>query len=337
MNQQDIHREVDRLIMQAEKDIEQVFARRLKEILAQIERMYRKYGKNGDPSYTDLTKYNRLQKELQRISEMLNEDYRAIVKQIAAARQTIYVENYLMHAYLFEMAASTEMGFALPSTKAIEEVLLNPIKFLTLPFVMEQHRNDIIRRINIEISQSLLAGEGYWKMAKRIENTVGFSRKKAILVARTEGGRSQSISGEKVAEQAAKYVRMGKVWVSALDLRVRAAHRKLDGQKADSKGLFHYQGLTAPAPNMWGKADMDINCRCVVMRTINGMLPEYRRGRNYMDADYQRKLFARVDELMADEDMTYLQAIKKAQKQIQPPSVAIPYVTFDSWKEKYAG
>lgn len=336
MNQQDIHKEVDRLIAEAEKGIELVFSRRLKEILVQIERMYRKYGKDGDPSYTDLTKYNRLQKELQRLAQMLNEDYREIIKQIAAAQQTIYVENYLMHAYLFEMAASVEMGFTLPSIQVIEQALLNPIKFLTLPSVMEQHRNDIIRKINIEISQSLIAGEGYWKMAKRIENTVGFATKKARLVARTEGGRAMSISSEKSAEQAGKYAKIGKLWQSALDTRVRAAHRVLDGKKADKEGYFHYGGAKAKAPRLFGVANLDINCRCIVLYLVNNMIPEYRRGRDYMDAGYQRKLATRIDKLMADEGLTYTKALNKAQKQILPPSVKVPYVTLEEWKRKYA-
>lgn len=54
--------------------------------------------------------------------------------------------------------------------------------------VFEPYRNNIIRRINIEIAQSLQAGESYTDRAIRIENVMGWTRKKGIVVARTEGG-----------------------------------------------------------------------------------------------------------------------------------------------------
>lgn len=64
--------------------------------------------------------------------------------------------------------------------------LTNPVEFLTLPKVFEAHRNDIIRRLNIEITQGLQAGEIYIDVAIRIENDMGWTRKKGIVVARVE-------------------------------------------------------------------------------------------------------------------------------------------------------
>jgi len=43
-----------------------------------------------------------------------------------------------------------------------------------------------IRRLNIEIAQSLQAGEIYTDMAIRIENDMGWTRKKGIVVTRVE-------------------------------------------------------------------------------------------------------------------------------------------------------
>lgn len=337
MNQMEIRKKIDELITKSESEIEELFARRLESILFTISEIYRKYSVHGkDPSYTDLNKYNRLQKELQLINKLMNDDYREILKTLEKAQQTIYIDNYLLNAYLFEMTSSVDMGFTIPSIDTIKQALLNPIEFLTLPKILETHRNETIRRINIEITQGFIAGDGYSDMALRIQNAVGFSRKKAMLVARTEGGRTRSVSNEAVAEQASKYAKMGKVWMSSLDLRVRVAHCILDGQNSDEEGYFHYKGKKAKGPHLWGSAEMDINCRCDVLYTVNGLLPEYRRGRDYMDLDYQKKLAARIDKLMADEDLTYLKAFNKAQKQIKPPSVTMEYVTYDEWSKKFA-
>ncbi|MEH6941517.1 phage minor head protein [Bacillus sp. JJ722] len=336
MNQREIQRRVDELIAKAESDIEVVFARRLKTILKQIEVMFIKYGNGKDPSYTELNKYNRLKKEFERMAETLNEDYQEIVMIILAANATIYIENYLKQAYLFEMFSGTKMGFTIPTQLMIETALFNPIEFLRLPKILEGHRNEIIRKINIEISQSLIAGEGYWKMTERIKKAVGFSHKKARLVARTEGGRSMSMSDKAVYDKASKYVKMGKVWMSSLDLRVRASHRILDGQKADKEGYFHYEGMKSQYPRMWGTAAMDIQCRCVVIHTINNMLPQYRRGRDYTDAKYQKKLTARVEKYMG-KGLDYARALKQAEKEVLPPSKVIDYVTYDEWFKKLAG
>ncbi|MBG9549759.1 phage minor head protein [Cytobacillus firmus] len=336
MNQLEILEFLDKLLSKTESAIERVFGLRLKSILFQINDMYRKYEKNGELSYTELNKYNRFQKEMELIGKALTDDYKEIIKLINGSLEMQYTENYLRHAYLFQLGLSVDMGFTLPSMSVIQGAIKNPIDKLTLPAVLQEHRNEIVRKINIEISQSLIAGEGYSTMAKRIENAVGFSQKKARAVARTETGRVRSLSDEAVSEQAAKYAKMDKVWASSLDLRVRTSHRELDGQKADKNGYFHYKGLKAKGPHLWGRANMDINCRCTTLHLVNGKFPEYRRGRDYMDAEYQKKLADRIDDLMADEGLTYIQALKKAQKAIKPPSTTMPYVTFEDWKKKFA-
>lgn len=337
MNQMEIWALLDSLLAKTESEIEKVFALRLKAILFQVSEMHRKYSIDGkEPSWTDLNKYNRFQKEMEVISKMFNDDYKQLVKLINQSLQTQYVEDYLRHAYLFQMFASTEMGFTIPSMAVITAAVANPVEFLTLHKVLEQHRNEIIRKINIEISQSLIAGEGYATMAKRIENAVSFNQKKARLVARTEAGRCRSIAEENAAEKASKHAKMDKVWQSALDLRVRAAHRELDGQKADKEGYFHYDGLKAKGPHLWFRANLDINCRCVVIRLVNGMFPEYRRGRDYTDASYQQKLADRIDKYMED-GQTYAQSLKRAQKEIHPPNKVIKYVEFEDWKKELGG
>ncbi|WP_244311191.1 phage minor head protein [Lysinibacillus tabacifolii] len=239
-----------------------------------------------------------------------------------------------MMAYLLEQATGEEMGFVLPS---VETALTNPVEFLTLPKVFEAHRNDIIRRLNIEIAQSLQAGESYTEMAYRIEQAMGWTKKKAILVARTEGGRVRSQADLAVEEQASKTVRLTKVWMSSLDTRVRKSHRKLDGQKADKEGYYHYGKWKSKAPRLWGIASMDIQCRCHSIYLVNGKLPEYRRGKDYMDDTYQKKLAARIDAYMEDLGLTYRQAFNKAYKEVNPPSVTVPFMSFEDWRKQFSG
>ena len=339
MNQLDIEEALDKALAKAESDLEKVFARRLKTILFQISEMYRKYEKKGELSFTELNKYNRYQKEMKLISDQLTDDYRTFVKSIQDQVSYQYVTKYLMMAYIIEQSITpaTDMGFSIPSLATIKEALLNPIEFLGLPKVLEQHRNDTVRRINIEITQGLIAGEGYSDIARRLENQLGFASKKARLVARTEVGRSRSIAAEKVFEQASEYAEMTKVWASMLDIRVRSSHRVLDADEADKDGYFHYKKWKAKGPRLFGVAALDIQCRCTVIMKVNGKLPENRRERDYMDDKYQQKLADRIDKYMADEGLTYIQALKRAQKEIQAPSRVIPYMSYEDWAKGKAG
>lgn len=337
MNQIEIEEKLDKLAQQTESDIEEVFNKRLKVILNQLSGMYEKYS-DGDNtiSWTDVNKYQRLTKELARISKELTGAYKEIVKTLQKSTENIYLEGYLRHMYLYEMSTGQAMRVTLPSMEVIQEILLNPIDKLTLPSIFEAHRNEIIRKINIEIAQGIQAGEGYAVMAKRLRNAVKFSRKKARNTVRTEAGRARSIASLKADEKASKYAKLTGVWMSALDLKVRRSHRILDGKETDAEGYFHYKGMKARGPHLWGNPAMDINCRCVKINKVNGMLPEYRRGRNYMDPQYQEKLADRIDQYKADEGMTYKQAYKAARKEVQPPSTTMPYVTFEDWYKKHA-
>lgn len=335
-NQLDIIKRLDELIAQSEREVDELLGKRLKEILATLSNMYSKFVKSDESSYTDLNKYNRLSKELERIAQQLNTDYTQIVKDIEASQQRIYVEQYLLAAYLFQVYQGTEDGFTLPSEDVIAAALVNPIEFLQLRGVLEVHRNEIIRKIQIEVSQSLLAGEGYWKMAKRIENAVGFSQNRARTVARTEGARAMSLADEAVTEEMRKYTDIECLWLSTLDKRTRHQHRKLDGQRADKEGYFHFKGMKAKGPTMWNVAHMDINCRCVKIKLIDGQLPGVRRGRDYKDAKYQKRLADKIDEYM-EKGHTYAKAYQKADEEIQPPNKVTPYITYEEWERKQKG
>ncbi|MDZ5711649.1 phage minor head protein [Jeotgalibacillus haloalkalitolerans] len=334
MNQLQIEELLDKLLKQSEDDLEKVFNKRLRSIQFQVSEMYRKYEKDGELGWTEVNKYDRFGKEMANIAKELTGDYRMIIRELQKSLEYQYVEGYLRTAYLLENFAGSEMGFTVPSVEMIKSVLLNPIAELTLSAVMQQHRNEIVRNVNIEIAQGIQAGEGYSQIAKRLEKTVGFSKNKARLVARTESGRVRSLSGEKAEEQAAKFVEITGLWMSALDFRVRKSHRILDGQKTDKEGYFHYMKLKAKGPHQWNVASMDIQCRCVKLRLVNGMIPEVRRGRNYADPIYQQKLADRIEKYMGDESLTYKKALKQAQKEILPPSKVMDYEPFEKWKER---
>jgi hypothetical protein len=329
-NQQEIDKLLDGMFQTAEKDIDKAFAKRLKEILAQISEMYRKYSEGGELTITALNKYNRYQQEMALISEQMTEHYKSLLESLQNLMEKTYLENYLRSAYLYEFESQQLMNYSIPSAQLLKTAIRNPIPKLTLPELMEKHRNEIVRNIDMEITQGLLAGEDYSRMAKRIEKTINFSRNKARNVAVTEGGRVQTVSRLDSAEQASKYADLEKAWNATLDSHTRRDHRKLDGQKADKDGYFHIHGLKGKGPHLFGDPRQDCRCRCTVIFLVNGKFPEVRRARNYEDPKYQQKIADRIDQLLAH-GLTEKQAEKQATKEINPPSMKVPWTSYEEW------
>ena len=94
-NQNDIDNYINQLIKQAESEIETLFSRRLKQIRQEIADMFEKY--QSDDVYvtwTEFNKYNRLNKELIRIGEMLTEDYREVAKLSVRRNKTLILKSF---------------------------------------------------------------------------------------------------------------------------------------------------------------------------------------------------------------------------------------------------
>jgi uncharacterized protein YoaH (UPF0181 family) len=351
MDQEQIDKLLDEMADKTESEIDKLFAIRLKALHERIAKLYRKYSNGGELTWTDLQKYNRFNKEMELIKQEIHNDYKQMFNNIEKLMIATYLENYLRSGFLYEFEAQQPMSYVIPSIETIRKAIANPIDKLKLPALMQDNRNEIIKKINIEISQGIMAGEGYSTIAKRLEDTVHFGAYKARRVARTETGRAQVEARLESAEHAEKVVgkakprtkeeteqaepRKGmiKTWSSSGDLEVRSSHRILDDQEADEKGFFHFQGHKAQGPHLFHgpkSASLNINCRCDVLFLVDGKRPKLRRFRNYEDIEYQQKLANKIDKYML-EGMTEKQAEKKAKKEISPPSLVIEYQSYEDW------
>lgn len=58
-----------------------------------------------------------------------------------------------------------------------------------------------------------------------------------------------------------------KTWHTMEDDKVRQLHDYLDGISMPIDADFYVDGAKAPAPGMFGRADLDVNCRCYL--TVN--------------------------------------------------------------------
>lgn len=276
-NQHDIDRYINALIKKAEDEIEILFSRRLKQIKQEIEEMFSKY--QSDDVYvtwTEFNKYNRLNKELNRIGKMLTQDYREVAKIIKQSQQNAYIEKYLMSLYLYEMASQTSMDFDVPTQAIIQKAIEQPVDLIKLVPTLERHRSNVLKKIRIEITKGIVNGKGYTHIAKALRDDLGMSKAQAQRVARTEAGRAMSQAGLDSAKVAKDNgLSMHKRWLATKDTRTRHTHRHLDGQSLKLHEVFHSSGCTAQAPKLFkgddakAMAKENINCRCKLLYYID--------------------------------------------------------------------
>lgn len=278
-NQNDLDKLLDKIVKKAEISLDKIYAKRLKNIIAELTMMYEKYEVNGTLSLADMAKFNRLQKSMDFIIGELQGVYKEAYKLTQTTMEESYLESYFRQGYLMEFEAQAKLGFGAISKEALKASIANPIEFLTLTAVMERNRAQVVYKIQQEITEGLLAGESYGKMAKRVRDRLDIDKRKAQLIARTEAGRAQSLGKEASYQQAKQYADVVKTWDAALDSRTRSSHQRLDGQNADENGLFYASGASAPQPRLFGVAKEDIQCRCAVRMSVNGRQPEVRRAR----------------------------------------------------------
>ncbi|MFC0050613.1 phage head morphogenesis protein [Rheinheimera tilapiae] len=273
-NQNDIDNYIDKLINQADKEIETLFAKRLKEIKQIIANMYEKYDRDEPQvTWTEFNKYNRLNKELNRIGQMLSQDYREVAKAIKQSQQNVYIEKYMMSLFLYEVASQTSMNFDIPTSQTIQTAIEQPIEFIKLVPTLQKHRDDTLKRIRMHITQGIMSGEGYSKIAKALRDDLGMAKAQSVRVARTETGRALSQAGLDSAMVAKDNgLDMKKCWYATKDTRTRDTHRHLDGTSVDIEDNFHSSGCVGPAPKLFvgvASAKENINCRCKLLYYID--------------------------------------------------------------------
>lgn len=273
-NQNDIDNYIDKLINQADKEIETLFAKRLKEIKQIIANMYEKYDRDEPQvTWTEFNKYNRLNKELNRIGQMLSQDYKEVAKAIKQSQQNIYIEKYMMSLFLYEVASQTSMNFDVPTTQTIQTAIEQPIEFIKLVPTLQKHRDDTLKRIRMHIAQGIMSGEGYSKIAKALRDDLGMAKAQSVRVSRTETGRALSQAGLDSAMVAKDNgINMKKRWYATKDTRTRDTHRHLDGTSVDIENNFHSSGCVGPAPKLFvgvASAKENINCRCKLLYYID--------------------------------------------------------------------
>lgn len=250
------------------------YSQALKAIRAELAQIYALTNNNS-------LQYNRLQALEAFIRKNLSEVYRKNARVLTESLEELYRESYYLTAWMIESEVEAILSWGVLNPDVIRAAVMAPIDKLTLNDRLERNRAKVITQIRHEITQGMIKGEAYEKMARRIKKTLEGDARKSRTVARTEAHRVQHLGKLDSAKKATDMgVEMVKVWDGTLDKRTRPAHRLLDGTTIQMDALFQSAaGGRGPAPGLMRSARDDINCRCRLRTQIKGFEPNVRRVR----------------------------------------------------------
>lgn len=284
-NRIDIDNYIAFLMSTTLKAIDVVFLRLLRSIMNDIEEMFFRHQKtNSHVTWTEFNKYNRMNKMLKRIDEMSKKEIKKTAKIIKESQENIYLEEHNASLFVHEKETQKEIDFDIPSSKEIKRAIEQPLEKINIDKSLEKHKNDFKDKIRIIITQGLMNGDGYIKIANEIEKELQTSKVKAERIARTEMHRAQS---QAKLDSAIVLKENGfnpkKRWHATLDTRTRHTHRHLDGVVKEIDQPFESSGCKGQAPGLFigvSSAKENINCRCSMLVFLDEEeLPTSRRAR----------------------------------------------------------
>lgn len=273
----------DDLANETEKELIKAYSKVLKEVRAYMAEIYAKYGTEDALTYAEMQKYNRMKTLEEEMKKRLIELTGKNAKTLEQALKDIYELSYYSTGFALETEAQVNIGYLPVSQETVVASIQNPISGLTLNERLEKHRIDLIYSIKQELTQGLVMGESYQKMAKRLQEKFEGDAAKAIRVAQTESHRVKNMGRFDSMQLAqAKGINLKKKWASTLDKKTRRQHQELDGKTIGIDDYFSNNGAKALYPGSFtgrNSAGQNINCRCTYISVIDGYEPSVRAER----------------------------------------------------------
>lgn len=295
----DIRRIAENREKLSEKRIKAIFRSLFEDLDKFVADEYKKHADNEGRLYlTYLNSKNQRAKFLQEIINNVDNIAPKLKKEIQALIDETYTTSYAGMSTAFKKAHSAKEFEEVTkdidvNSDVLKQAANNNISKLTIPSVLEKHRNEIIYQIQQELNIALMVGDRYNQAAKRIENvllgnniTKG-AQGKAMNIARTETHRNIESGFMDCAERIQEKVEeteyiYAATWHNVGDERVRPQQRRktkkgwvttynknganhivMDGQTVKVGELFDLGGgIKAKAPSQSGYAKHDCNCRC---------------------------------------------------------------------------
>lgn len=257
-----------------EKEVEQKLLSNEKDVLKQLEKTYVQ-------ALADVKGRLRLlqaREETQSVIYQINYQ-KSLEKQINAIINVLQQDNltniqdFLNHMYedgyigiQYELMQQGVPVITPINQTEVASSLFKKTGRMTFADRLNKNMKDFKQKVKDTITRGIASSATYRDMANQLSLVTNEELYKSYRIARTEGHRitaeAKLNSMKKAKQQGADVV---KQWDATLDGKTRKNHRKLDGQWVEVDEYFKLGSKKIKAPGKFGKADEDINCRCILL------------------------------------------------------------------------
>ncbi|WP_339063573.1 polymorphic toxin type 50 domain-containing protein [Tepidibacillus marianensis] len=281
MNQLDKwNKELEQLSLKNEKAIDKKLFTIYRESLIDIKKKIKKYIDEYETlSFSKRMEAERLLTVAKQIKEILSDTNSKVTDEITSFVTEEAELGYYGTWYALEGAENIVVDFSILDEKYINELVHKPVDGKRFSQRLYRNTTKLAEIVTSELRKGAVHGDGYKKVSKRVSDNTEAIYKRALRIARTEGGRVQSTTKQKAYEEAKdKGIDIQKRWLATLDKKTRHSHKELDGQTIAVDDQFSFMGYKADGPRLFGRASLDINCRCTTIPVVNGISPEFRKN-----------------------------------------------------------
>lgn len=264
-----LENKIYRLGKAREKTIAKNYKNTLDSLRITLARMYEKYEIDGQLTYSEMIKYNRLQKLDKEVQNLITKLYVANSKVIRGTLKGIIEDTYTNSIGIVNKHTSSRIK-SIKKDVGTSKIINNDMAGLVWTERLKHGRGRAIYEVQKEVKQGLYQGDTYRTMTKRLKDKLDGDVYKTNRILRTEGHRCLASAKEESFEKISKAgIEFRKKYLSSNDERTREMHSALHGVIVDSDKPFIYQdGVETMQPGLSGASQHDINCRCVASLVI---------------------------------------------------------------------
>lgn len=272
-------REMEKLLHESEKDLSKELLKAYQSVYDEVNQEAKQLIEDSQaPNFSKAMQAERLKLVKEQLQVNINKLQGVNDRKIYDYLDTVSHYGYNELFYNFEQTTGIKLSFSMLNQKLIETIIQTPVASRKLSTRLQGNVKKLKEVINHELVRGFAKGESYGKIARRIANVGESKYRRAMTIARTEGGRVSAITRQKSQKDiTAKGVEIQKQWSAALDKRTRSDHAQLDGTTIPIDDYFKVSGYKALQPHMFGEASEDCNCRCRTISVIKGYEPKLRR------------------------------------------------------------
>jgi len=246
------------------------------------------------PAELSAARANRLLRQVERASgtvrniskEIVNRGAMRFGEEIRKSSLEAYKINLDYGRYSIDRQAGVFLPWPMLDDEQIRVIIFDEMpSFSKIAYTRLGQDRDTVKRLQSELVQAMLLGEGRPGIEKRIAKVVNMKANQAKRVAQTEIVRLQSQARFAAGFDAIEMgIDLDKQWISRMDAKVRMDHVGVTGEIVDYKKPFS-NGLMFPGdPD--GAAAQVINCRCVLKQMLKKVPLSMAQHREKMAQDY---------------------------------------------------